>query len=119
MSTPEGRVKQKVRAKLKEVKAWAFAPISMGPLGRHGVPDIIACVPTEITQEMVGKTIGAFVAIETKAPGKTTHTTPNQRRELLDISNAFGVAIVTDSIEDVEEALEHLSHGDMDYKVPT
>jgi hypothetical protein len=119
MSTPEGRVKGKVRAKLKEVEAWAFAPITMGAFGRHGIPDIIACVPTEITQEMVGKTIGAFVAIETKAPGKTKHTTPNQRRELIEIYNAFGVAIVTDDVKDVEEALEHLSHGDADYKVPT
>lgn len=119
MSTPEGRVKTKVRDSLKAAQAWSFAPISMGPLGRHGIPDIIACVPVTVTEEMVGKTLGVFVAVETKAPGKLKNTTPNQRKELKQIAEAHGVALVTDEAETVKEAVSLLSHGEVTYKVPT
>lgn len=119
MSTPEGKVKAKVRDSLKTAQAWSFAPISMGPLGRHGIPDIIACVPVTVTEEMVGKTLGVFVAVETKAPGKLKNTTPNQRKELKQIAEAKGVAVVTDEAQTVVDAIDSLRCGDITYRVPT
>ena len=107
-TTPEGKVKTKVREALKEASAWSFAPIIMGPLGRHGIPDILACVPVKITKEMVGRTIGAFVAVETKAPGKLKHTTANQRMELRSIGDAYGVALVASDCGIVQSAIATL-----------
>lgn len=118
MPTPEGRVKLKVRECLKSADAWSFAPIIMGPLGRHGIPDILACVPVTVTKEMVGKRLGVFVAVETKAPGKLKNTTPNQRKELKEINEAAGVAVVADRKDEVEQAVYALvHHGDITYRV--
>lgn len=118
MTTPEGKVKAKVRACLDDAEAWSFAPIIMGPLGRHGIPDILACVPVTITKEMVGKRIGAFVAVETKAPGKLKNTTPSQRKELKSINDASGVALVVDRKDEVEQAVYDLiQHGNVIYRV--
>ena len=118
MATPEGRVKLKVRECLKAANAWSFAPIIMGPLGRHGIPDILACVPVTVTEEMVGKTLGVFVAVETKAPGKLKNTTPNQRKELKEIHEASGVALVVDRKDEVIEAVDDLvNHGNISYRV--
>jgi hypothetical protein len=50
---------------------------------------------------MVGKTIGVFVAVECKAPGKKSNTTPNQERQLAGIRAAGGIALVVDREEDL------------------
>lgn len=52
--TPEGKVKAKVSALLREYKLWYFFPANNG-YGRHGIPDLIAIVN------------GRFVGIEVKA----------------------------------------------------
>ena len=39
-----------------------------GGFGKNGIPDHLACVPVEITAEMVGKTYGMFLAVEAKTP---------------------------------------------------
>jgi Holliday junction resolvase len=79
MTTPEKRVKDKVRKLLKEHGVYNFMPATHG-YGRSGVPDIIACIN------------GKFLAIETKA-GKGT-TTALQKRELDLIRKSGGVAMV-------------------------
>ena len=58
--TPEGIVKDSVKALLKRYKAHYFMPVSNG-MGRAGVSDFIGCYK------------GLFFAIETKSPtGKPT-----------------------------------------------
>ena len=92
MTTPEGRVKAKVKALLKKYNIYHFMPAT-GGYGRSGVPDIIACMR------------GRFLAIECKAgAGKLT---PLQSRELALIEEAGGLAYVIneDSIESLEIAL--------------
>ena len=97
--TPEGRVKEGVRRVLQTMNAWFFMPVPSGR-GVGGVPDFIACVPQKITSEMVGQTIGVFVAIETKAPGKLHTLTPLQKRQIEAIRTAHGHAfVVTDATE--------------------
>jgi Holliday junction resolvase len=78
MTTPESKVKAKVVAMLKEVKAYYFFP-STGGYGRSGVPDIVACFR------------GRFLAIECKA-GKN-EPTALQHREIKRINDAGGAAI--------------------------
>ena len=96
--TPEGKVKKYVNALLKRLKAWYFMPVGNG-FGKGGVPDIICCIPYTISAKDVGTTVGLFVAIETKAPGKIKNTTQLQEREIENIKTAGGIAFVTDSAE--------------------
>ena len=95
MSTPESKVKEGVKRLLRAARWWFFMPVSNG-MGRHGIPDIVACKPTVITEDMVGMTLGVFVGIECKAPGKLANVSPLQERELKAIAEAGGVALVTD-----------------------
>ena len=105
MATPEGKVKDQVKKVLKENGAWFYMPVQNG-MGVVGIPDIVGCVPITITEDMVGKTIGHFVAIETKAPGKLSRVTPNQQRVLRDIVRTGGIAMLTDNASDVATNLE-------------
>lgn len=77
--TPEGKVKDKVVAILKQEGAYYFFPATHG-FGRSGVPDVVACVN------------GYFLAIECKA-GKNKPTAL-QIREIENIRHAGGVAVV-------------------------
>lgn len=74
-TTPEGKVKAKVRALLKKHGVYHFMPAT-GGYGRSGVPDIIGCYN------------GCFFAIECKAGGNKP--TALQLRELDNISKAGG-----------------------------
>jgi hypothetical protein len=78
---------------------WYYMPVQNG-MGVVGIPDLICCVPVEITEDMVGKSIGVFAAIETKAPGKIKNTTPNQDRVLKEINDHYGFADVIDDAGD-------------------
>ena len=77
--TPEGKVKDEVRRVLKALNIYYFMPAT-GGYGRSGVPDIVGCVN------------GRFVAIECKAG--LNQPTALQEREMENIKNAGGVAVV-------------------------
>ena len=83
--TPEGRVKDAIKAWLKAQGAWYFMPVPSG-FGVHGIPDFICCIQ------------GRFVAIEAKAPGKRKSTTSNQDDRIAEIIEAGGYAIVVDDV---------------------
>lgn len=90
--TPEGKVKAAIKKLLKERGIYYYMPVQNG-MGIVGVPDIICCVD------------GRFMAIEVKAPGKRGNTTANQDRQIMEIHAAGGIAIVADSVEQVERCL--------------
>jgi Holliday junction resolvase len=96
MTTPEKKVKDKVRKVLAEYGVYNFMPATHG-YGRSGVPDIIACFN------------GRFIAIETKA-GKGT-TTTLQERELNLIRKNGGVAMVINE-ENLDELKLYLASFD-------
>ena len=77
--TPEAKVKRVVVKQLKELGAYYFYPVT-GGYGGSGVPDIIGCYQ------------GRFFGIECKA-GKNKPT-PLQEKNLTDISNNGGIAVV-------------------------
>jgi len=89
MKTPENRVKDKVRAYLKQKGAYQFSPVQMG-LGASTL-DILCCVK------------GKFVGIEVKAEGKKL--TARQSLTMGEIFAAGGIAIWGDSAEKIINAL--------------
>jgi hypothetical protein len=61
-----------------------------------GSSDIIGIAPTLITQDMVGKTVGVFVAAEVKTPQSGDDGSDEQKKFLAAIIKAGGIAgIVT------------------------
>ena len=95
--TPEGKVKKRITTMLKSYapRVYYFMP-AMGTFGKSGVPDIIACVG------------GAFFGIEVKADKKKNPPTPLQRKNLEQVRDADGTALVVDAnnIEELRTALE-------------
>jgi len=79
--TPEKKVKEKVKKKLKELKCYYCMPAT-GGYGASGVPDIIACYK------------GTFIGIECKANGNKP--TELQQKHLRDISISGGKSLVID-----------------------
>ena len=94
--TPEGKVKSAVKKMLTAHNIWYFMPMQNG-FGVVGIPDFICCWK------------GAFLAIETKAPGKREATTENQKRIIALIKEHGGHAIVVDSAEQLESYLNLFS----------
>lgn len=94
--TPEGKVKKKVTAILKELRAYYFYPVT-GGFGRSGVPDIICCLG------------GKFIGIECKAGGNVP--TALQEKNLKEIREAGGFAFVVneDNIDSLERVLKTMA----------
>lgn len=88
--SPEGAVKARVKKLLVEFGAWYFMPVSNG-MGRHGIPDVIACLN------------GHFLAVECKA-GKG-RTTALQDRELATITSAGGLTLVVSDVQESQDIL--------------
>jgi len=78
-STPESKVKAKIKAILKANGVYYAMPIGTG-YGNAGVPDFLCCFN------------GRFLAIEAKANGGKT--TALQDKNLRDIENAGGITCV-------------------------
>jgi len=95
MSTPESKVKTKVRAELLRRSIYHFMPAT-GGYGRSGVPDIVGCYR------------GHFFAIETKAGNNKP--TALQERELKQIRDAGGIAFVINetNVDDLKAWLDTL-----------
>ena len=100
----ENQVKARVKRWLDARDAWHYAPIQNG-LGVHGIHDRIACVPIVVTPAMVGKTVGLFVSVEAKRPGRRNESdrgmSKHQAMNFHQINNAGGVSIVCDGEEDL------------------
>lgn len=92
-STPEAKVKAKIKAILKEHGVWYAMPMGTG-YGNSGVPDFLCCVG------------GQFLAIEAKA-GKGIPTAL-QEKNMRDIKAAGGTALVVNetNFEELKECLK-------------
>ena len=69
-----------------------------------GSSDLIGWTETLITQDMVGRTVAIFTAIEAKMPGKKP--TEAQRKFIAAVLRAGGIATVAYSSKDVQHAIE-------------
>jgi hypothetical protein len=91
MKTPEGRVKDVIKAYLRSLpNCWFFMANTHG-YGVNGVPDIVGCYR------------GVFFAIEVKAPGKLKGVTPLQQMQINEINQAHGWACAADDERRVHE----------------
>lgn len=80
-TTPEGKVKNIIKAVLKSKGIYYAMPIGTG-YGNSGVPDFLCCVG------------GRFVGIEAKANGGKT--TALQDKNLQEIQNSGGISFIID-----------------------
>lgn len=94
-STPEKKVKDKVKKFLDSLGAYHFSPMT-GGFGRSGVPDIIVCLKSR------------FIAIECKANGGKT--TMLQEKNINAIRLNKGIAMVVDenNIEYMKEVINDI-----------
>ena len=91
--TPEGRLKNKVKAVLKEHGAYWHCPVQNG-MGSPSL-DFVCCHR------------GAYFAIETKAGNKKP--TPRQETTINQIREAGGLAFVINEVEGMDELREWLT----------
>lgn len=95
MSTPESKVKSKVKKILEDMGAYYAMPVT-GGYGNSGVPDFLICKE------------GLFYAIECKANGG--RPTALQHAHMKSIRTAGGVALVVDETNVENLRKEILSH---------
>jgi hypothetical protein len=69
-----------------------------------GSSDIIGITPVMITQEMVGRCVGIFTAVEVKSA--TGRTKPEQQIFLDAVKKAGGIAGVARSVEDALKLIQ-------------
>ena len=98
--TPEGKVKQQIRAIFDEFGAYVTMPATHG-YGSSGVPDFLACVN------------GKFVAVEAKSKLTSHGVTRLQEKNIHAIRNAGGIAIVVDedNLDELRTVLEGVTNG--------
>ena len=92
--TPEGKIKEQVKAMLKAEEVWYFLPVSNG-FGVHGIPDFVCCYK------------GRSLFIETKKPGGKA--TPLQLRQKELIEAAGGKWFLVDGPEGLKEVGQWLN----------
>ena len=97
-TTPEAKVKAKIKVILKTYDVYYAMPIGTG-YGNSGVPDFLCCVR------------GRFLAIEAKAgKGKTTALQDKNIKQIIALG---GLAIVVneDNMQELEFLLKHVLRG--------
>ena len=87
----------------KTLKGWVFK-VHGNEFTGSGIPDLVGCVPITITKEMVGLTVGIFVALEAKRD-EDEEASIIQLQTIEEIKAAHGYSEVVGS---VEEAKKHL-----------
>ena len=93
--TPEGKVKEAVKKELRARGIWYYMPVQNG-MGVVGIPDIVGCWN------------GWFFGIETKAPGKKSTLTGNQKHQLELIQQHGGLALVIDDVQELRTILDDI-----------
>jgi hypothetical protein len=94
-TTPEAKVKAKIKAILKEHGVYYAMPIGTG-YGNSGVPDFLCCVN------------GHFFAIEAKAgKGVATALQIKNMQQILD-ANGLAMVVREDNLDKLEERIKIL-----------
>lgn len=88
----------------RKMGGWVFK-VHGNEFTGSGIPDLVGCMPITITEDMVGDTIGAFIAIEDKRD-ETHEPSPIQIFTLEEIKKAKGYAVVAHSKAEGRAALE-------------
>jgi len=92
-TTPEAKVKAKIKAILKAHGAYYAMPIGTG-YGSSGVPDFLCCVN------------GKFVAVEAKAGRGQATALQLKNLQLINASGGYTLIIREDNLEYLERIIE-------------
>ena len=97
-TTPEAKVKAKIKVILKVYDVYYAMPIGTG-YGNSGVPDFLCCVR------------GRFLAIEAKAgKGKTTALQDKNIKQII-ASGGLAIVVNEDNMQELEFLLKHVLRG--------
>ena len=97
-TTPEAKVKAKIKVLLKVYDIYYAMPIGTG-YGNSGVPDFLCCVRSR------------FLAIEAKAgKGKTTALQDKNIKQII-ASGGLAIVVNEDNIGELEFLLKHVLRG--------
>jgi hypothetical protein len=97
-TTPEAKVKAKIKVILKIYDVYYAMPIGTG-YGSSGVPDFLCCVR------------GRFLAIEAKAgKGKTTALQDKNIKQII-ASGGLAIVVNEDNIQELELLIKHVLRG--------
>jgi hypothetical protein len=88
--TPEGWVKNDIKAWLDWLGWWYFMPVKQR-FGRIGIPDFIICAG------------GIFLAVEAKRAGNERGATATQKEELAKVNACGGRGLVCASLETLKD----------------
>lgn len=93
-----------LQALWRKMGGWVFK-VHGNEFTGAGIPDLVGCLPLTITEDMVGDTIGVFVALEDKRDEDHEASTI-QLQTIEEIKKAQGYAKVVHSKEAGREALQ-------------
>jgi hypothetical protein len=96
MSTPESKVKQKVRALLDKYNIYYFMPVKHQLYGKAGIGDFICCVNSR------------FLAIETKGPDGEETELQEEDTKSVKRSNGIKVVIKMEDLHKLEVIIHQL-----------
>jgi hypothetical protein len=96
-STPEKKVKDKVKKFLDSIGAYHFSPMT-GGFGRSGVPDIIVCLKSR------------FIAIECKANGGKTTMLQEKNIDAIRLNKGIAMVVDENNIELMKEVINDINN---------
>lgn len=117
----EHGIQASVRLRLSELRGNLFLRYNVGTfltmdgrvvkIGEPSVSDLIGIVAHKVTQADVGRTIGVFVAMETKQVKDSTSKArkKSQGNFLRIVRELGGIAGIVRSVEDAEKLIENKS----------
>ncbi|MBD5585284.1 MAG: hypothetical protein HDQ88_09400 [Clostridia bacterium] len=96
MTTPEGKIKTKVKAILESLgdKCWYFMPVQRGLGCKRGVPDFIVCAG------------GLFVGVETKAGNNKRTTIQKYVGDRIELAGGAVIVVNEDTLDAFEQAMQ-------------
>ena len=114
----EAAIQKDVRLRFSELRAGVLLRYQVGlfyspdgtpvKIGETGVSDLIGIIPHVITPEDVGRTVGVFVAAETKqVRDSTTKARKESQGNFMSMVKRFGgISGIVRSVGDIEDMVE-------------
>lgn len=100
VSTPEVRVKRKVKEVLKDLGAYYVMPVTSG-YGNSGAPDFIVCLR------------GRFVGIECKAGNNKVTVLQRHNLDLIKTAGGIDLVVNDENVGELKSILVNLIQGEV------
>lgn len=100
VSTPEVRVKRKVKEVLKDLGAYYVMPVTSG-YGNSGAPDFIVCLQ------------GRFVGIECKAGNNKVTVLQRHNLDLIKTAGGIDLVVNDENVGELKSILVNLIQGEV------